>query len=473
MPGSLKARDLKKLGLHDARVQTAARRACREAAKRGLGRDVQIAAMTQLLRDPATLRDHEIWGPLATVLHTDGVVANTEPRGPRRAGGGAPWRRWGDDIDQQAVRQMEDAATLPVAVAGALMPDAHVGYGLPIGGVLATENAVIPYAVGVDIACRMRLSVLDWPIAALDQRRDALRQAIARETRFGGGAAFTTGERRRHEVLDADWTVSPATRGNKDLAWSQLGSSGSGNHFVEFGRLVLDHADLGLEPGTYLALLSHSGSRRPGLDVANHYSRVAADLHPELPPRLRRLAWLDLRTEPGLEYWAAMQLMGRYAAANHELIHRHLLAALGAAALVTVENHHNFAWREEHRGRELIVHRKGATPAAAGELGMIPGSMATPGWVVRGRGEAASLRSASHGAGRTMSRADAKRRLRAADVNEMLRQQGVEVLGAGLDEAPQAYKDIRSVMASQADLVEPIARFDPVLVRMAGGKLGR
>jgi tRNA-splicing ligase RtcB len=168
-----------------------------------------------------------------------------------------------------------------------------------------------------------------------------------------------------------------------------------------------------------------------------------------------------------------MELMGRYAAANHELIHHHLLAALGAESTATVENHHNFAWREEHQGRQLIVHRKGATPAAAEELGVIPGSMAAPGWVVRGLGEAASLRSASHGAGRAMSRAEAKRRLRRGEVEECLRARGVEVMGADLDEAPQAYKDIDLVMAAQSDLVRPVARFDPVLVRMAGGRLGR
>ena len=389
----------------------------------------------------------------------------------RRAGGPAPWRQWGTDIDAQAVQQMRDAANLPVALSGALMPDAHVGYGLPIGGVLATDQAVIPYAVGVDIACRMRLTVLDWSADDLEVRRDALREAIGRETRFGGGAAFTSGERRQHPVLDEDWSLSPATRGQRDLAWSQLGTSGSGNHFVEFGRLVLEQPELGLEPGIYLALLSHSGSRRPGLDVANYYSKLAADLHPELPPQRRRLAWLDLRTEPGQQYWSAMQLMGRYAAANHELIHHHLLTNLGAAALTTVENHHNFAWREEHQGREVIVHRKGATPAGAGELAVIPGTMATPGWVVRGLGSVASLCSASHGAGRAMSRSEAKRRLQSDEVQQLLRDGGVEVLGAGLDEAPQAYKDIKTVMAAQADLVEPVARFDPVLVRMAGGKL--
>jgi tRNA-splicing ligase RtcB (3'-phosphate/5'-hydroxy nucleic acid ligase) len=129
--------------------------------------------------------------------------------------------------------QMEKACLLPVSVAGALMPDAHVGYGLPIGGVLATENAVIPYAVGVDIACRMKMTVLDIPVRDLEQKQDRLTRAIEAETRFGVGANFKN--RRVHNVLDADWSVSSITKQNKDKAWSQLGTSGSGNHFVEFG----------------------------------------------------------------------------------------------------------------------------------------------------------------------------------------------------------------------------------------------
>ena len=152
------------------------------------------------------------------------------------------------------------------------MPDAHVGYGLPIGGVLATRDAVIPCAVGVDIACRMKLTVLDLPVHTLSTDQSRLTQAIERETRFGMGASFEI--RRQHDVMDADWRVSSVTARMKDRAWAQLGTSGSGNHFVEFGQLtVLD--GVGLAPGTYLALLSHSGSRGTGAQVADHYSRLA------------------------------------------------------------------------------------------------------------------------------------------------------------------------------------------------------
>ena len=226
------------------------------------------------------------------------------------------YRQWGEGLEHEAVMQMEKACLLPVSVAGALMPDAHVGYGLPIGGVLATDNAVIPYAVGVDIACRMKMTVLDIPARDLERKQDRLTRAIEAETRFGVGASFK--ERRSHDVLDEDWSVSPITQQNKDRAWSQLGTSGSGNHFVEFG-LFTSHSKINdLEPGTYVALLSHSGSRGTGAAVCDYYSKIAFAQFPDLPSELKRLAWLSLDSQKGQEYWNAMELMGRYAAANHE-----------------------------------------------------------------------------------------------------------------------------------------------------------
>jgi tRNA-splicing ligase RtcB len=382
----------------------------------------------------------------------------------------APYRIWGTHTESDAVQQLKNACKLPVAVAGALMPDAHVGYGLPIGGVLATRNAVVPYAVGVDIACRMKLTVLDLPESALATDRARLTRAIERETRFGIGGTFKTP--RQHAVMDADWRVTPLTAKLKDRAWSQLGTSGSGNHFVEFGRLEVFDQAVGLPPGPYVALLSHSGSRGTGAQVAQHYSRVARDRHPELPRELAQLSWLDLDTEAGQEYWAAMELMGRYAAANHALIHEHVARELGAAVRLDIENHHNFAWRERHRlpdgsDADVIVHRKGATPAGTGVLGVIPGSMGTPGYVVRGRGSVASLTSAAHGAGRRMSRKRAKASFTWDAARRFLRERGVTLISAGLDEVPMAYKDIDEVMAAQRDLVEPLARFEPRLVKMA------
>lgn len=377
----------------------------------------------------------------------------------------APYQQWGEDLDAASIQQLENACQLPVAVRGALMPDAHRGYGLPIGGVLATRNAVIPYAVGVDIACRVKMTVLDLPVSTLDDDADRLRRAIDAETRFGIGAKFR--QRRQHDVLDEDWAITPMIAGLKDKAWSQLGSSGSGNHFVEFGVLTLDHDELGLSPGEYLALLSHSGSRGSGATIASHYSKLAMARHPELPRQLSHLSWLDLDTEEGDEYWRAMELMGRYAAANHACIHRHMAAHLGAEVLLDLENHHNFAWKERHDGEDVIVHRKGATPAGEGVLGIIPGSMATSTYIVRGKGNPASLESAAHGAGRVMSRTQAKKTLSWSDARDLLTRRQVSLMSAGLDEVPDVYKDIHGVIAAQHDLVEPLATFQPRLVKMA------
>jgi tRNA-splicing ligase RtcB len=388
----------------------------------------------------------------------------------------APWAQWGSGLEAQAVQQMANACALPVAVAGALMPDAHVGYGLPIGGVLATENCVIPYAVGVDIACRMRLTVYDRKASTIAGQKDRLANILEDETRFGIGSIFK--DRRNHDVMDEDWDVSPITRRHKDKAWSQLGTSGSGNHFVEFGSftvsadeaVALKESGFDINPGEYIALLSHSGSRGAGAQVCQHYSRIAMDRRYDLPKELKHLAWLTFEEEAGQEYWAAMNLMGRYAAANHALIHKHIAKKVGAHVMLDIENHHNFAWKETHvvngAEREVIVHRKGATPAGEGVLGVIPGSMATPGYVVRGRGEPESLHSASHGAGRVMSRSKAKESFAWSAVKKQLAAAGVELLSAGIDEVPGVYKDIHGVMAAQTDLVEVLGKFQPRIVKM-------
>jgi len=383
----------------------------------------------------------------------------------------APWRQWGSGLEPEAVKQMANACALPVSVAGALMPDAHVGYGLPIGGVLATENVVIPYAVGVDIACRMKMTVFDRKANTIAGQKDRLASILEGETRFGVGAKFQ--QRRDHDVMDEDWSVSPITERFRDKAWAQLGTSGSGNHFVEFGEFSVDAEQaraLGIEPGEYVALLSHSGSRGTGAQVCQHYSRIAMDRHTELPKELKHLAWLSVDETAGQEYWAAMNLMGHYAAANHALIHKYIARKLGAEVILDIENHHNFAWKERHvvdgEERELIVHRKGATPAGVGVMGIIPGSMASPGFVVRGKGEPDSLDSASHGAGRVMSRTKAKQSFTWSAVKKLLVERDVTLLSAGLDEVPGVYKDIAQVMAAQTDLVDVLGRFDPKLVKM-------
>ncbi len=457
----MKSREIQNLGIPKGKPVKLAIEIIKEVLKGGASRESARERMKAIARNPQSHLDDPVWSALAASLIESETARSkflprTEP---------APYRRWGSDMDMESIRQMENACNLPVSIAGALMPDAHVGYGLPIGGVLATRNAVIPYAVGMDIACRMKLTVLDLPVSAIRGEEGRLRNVIEQATSFGVGGGFR--KRKEHPVMEEDWSFSDILRQNRDKAAHQLGSSGSGNHFVEFGTLTLDRDELGLKNGTHFALLSHSGSRGTGGNVATYYSRLAMRLHPELPKELTHLAWLALESEAGQEYWQTMELMGRYAAANHSLIHRDIARLLGAKVLLDIENHHNFAWKENHFGEDLIVHRKGATPAGKGTIGIIPGSMATPGYVVRGKGVSESMNSASHGAGRRLSRTMTKNSYTWNDGKKFLAEHDVVLISAGLDEVPMGYKDIESVMNAQSDLVEIIARFDPKLVKMA------
>lgn len=379
---------------------------------------------------------------------------------------------WGEElIAEAAMDQMNKAMSLPITHQGALMPDAHVGYGLPIGGVLATEvNKIIPYAVGVDIACRVKLSV--FPIKAKELRTHTsnYKHLLLRNTHFGLGST-------NYEHIDTSlfddplWRELPLLKKMKGRAMEQLGTSGSGNHFVEFGevRFFDDFEGKYDSDYVYLGLLSHSGSRGLGANIAQHYSDLAIKLQ-QLPSSLKHLSWLDLNSEAGIEYWHAMNLAGDYAAANHREIHDKMIRDLQCTPILQIENHHNFAWKEEiEDGIQAMVHRKGATPAGEGVLGFIPGTMTDPGYIVRGLGNKASINSAAHGAGRQMSRKKAKSVLKKEDWQNILFNNGVHLLSAGLDEAPMAYKNIEQVMDAQSDLVSMVASFHPKIVRMSEG----
>ncbi len=355
---------------------------------------------------------------------------------------------------------------LPVSIAGALMADAHAGYGLPIGGVLATQNAVIPYAVGLDIGCRMSLSVFDVKANFIKRYSHQMKEALKQFTHFGmdGGLPF----KQEHEVLDRpEFQLTPMLKMLHGKAVRQLGTSGGGNHFVEFGEIdLMDNNVLQLPEGKYMALLSHSGSRGMGAAIAKEYSRIARDTC-KLPRQAQHFAWLDLDTEAGQEYWMSMNLAGDFAQACHERIHINLSKALGIKVMANVNNHHNFAWREEITpGKYAIVHRKGATPGGKGVAGFIPGSMLTYGYLVCGKGVDESLNSASHGAGRAMSRQKAKEQFTQSALKKMLSQAGVTLIGGSVEEMPLAYKDIDRVMSAQKTLVEIHGRFMPRIVRM-------
>ena len=444
------------------------------AAKQSLLEDAEILAALEGVRahpEAFDLPGHA-FQPLAKALLALRVQKATTLRDEP-----LPAPVWGEQlIDARAVEQLHNAMRLPVTVAGALMPDAHVGYGIPIGGVVALEGAVAPFMVGVDIACRMMMSI--YPVAPEslledESNRTGLRKVLRTQTRFGIGAAFDKGERRQHEVLDDPaWQETKLLRGLHDKAYAQLGTSGSGNHFVDVGALHVDEAHaatLQVAPGRYLAVMSHSGSRGVGASIADHYARLAQGLS-RLPHEFKHLAWLALDSEPGQAYWAAMNLAGRFASANHHTLQAAIGSRLGLEPLKTLENHHNFAWLEQWQGREVVVHRKGATPAHRGVLGIVPGSQGHASFVVRGKGNEASLNSASHGAGRLMSRTQAKKAIAPKARAAWLAERGVELLGGGLDEAPQAYKDINEVLALQSDLVEVVASFEPKLVLMSTDK---
>lgn len=459
---NLTGEDLKRIGFIEGKALGLALDVV-EQQYAGLSFDAKLALLKEILGEPSSFINDAKLAPVAAELlkPSDEVIALGVD--------GKSYRIYGAEaIEQGALQQMETAMKLPVTVAGALMPDAHQGYGLPIGGVLATNNAVIPYGVGVDIGCRMCMTIYDIPTNRLEGKRDDFKTLLINNTKFGR-ASFN--KPKDHEIFARnEFSELAVARDMKDRAWQQIGSSGGGNHFVEFGVAeILDPVnEFGLAPGQYLALLSHSGSRGLGANIARHYTKIAMDKC-RLPQEAKHLAWLDLDSEEGEEYWLAMNLAGDYASACHHQIHERMAIGMRETPLAMIENHHNFAWKEKDAaGNELIVHRKGATPAGEGVLGIIPGSMATPGFIVRGKGISDSINSASHGAGRTMSRTKARQTILQGQVNKVLKQAGIELIGAGLDEAPMAYKDIHQVMSYQKELVEVLGSFMPKIVRMCG-----
>jgi tRNA-splicing ligase RtcB len=470
--------DLNALGIKDVKVLAMFSRVANGLLKHGVMAKPEILANLEALIDdplPYALMQGGKFKNLAEdviAMRKAGKFLKEERSNFKLKEKTANFPVWGlEHIEVGALAQMRTAVQLPIAVAGALMPDAHQGYGLPIGGVLATTaNTIIPFAVGVDIACRMCLSIFDLPAEAVDTETDKLKNILLDNTYFGMGG--TTRSYFDSSLFDSKaWGETRVIRSLKDKAYAQLGTSGTGNHFVEWGELTLTEGALNEIPaGRYLALLSHSGSRGFGANVADHYSKIAMT-KTKLPAEAKHLAWLDLDKDEGQEYWVAMNLAGEYASANHHEIHNKIARALGVKPISRIENHHNFAWREQLAdGTQVMVHRKGATPAGEGVLGIIPGSMSTPGFLVRGKGNAASINSASHGAGRAMSRSAAFKTLNREAIANNLIDKRITLMGSDVDEASMAYKDIHAVMAAQHDLVEVLAKFEPRIVRMADAR---
>ena len=369
-------------------------------------------------------------------------------------------------IKDNAFQQMKTAMKLPIVHRGALMPDSHLGYGLPIGAALATQNAIIPFAIGMDIGCRMSLTIYEATDRFFKMHAHKFKQSIINNTAFGLTKTVSVGAN-EHAFLDRDVFKRTALLSKlKSKAAKQLGSSGSGNHFVEWGIVeVTENDELSIPKGQYIGLMAHSGSRGFGASVAKFYSDLAKN-ESSLPHKVRHLAWLDLNKDNGREYWMSMNLAGDYAKACHDQIHKNVAKPLGLKPVLKIENHHNFAWKEIVDGKEMIVHRKGSTPAGKGVLGLIPGSMTDPGVIVTGKGNTAAMNSVSHGAGRKCSRKETISRNTKSEMRKELRNKNVTLIGGALDESPYAYKSLEKVMSYQSELVDIIGKFYPRIVRM-------
>jgi len=373
-----------------------------------------------------------------------------------------PIKSWCEKVDKEAMSQAENLADLTVTFKHvALMPDCHVGYGMPIGGVIACEKAVIPNAVGVDIGCGMLAAQTDFSSGEMEVN---LIKEIIGETRMVIPVGFDHHKGpQKWEGWDTAPLESMPVHRELDSARRQLGTLGGGNHFIE-----IQAGDDG-----FIWLMIHSGSRNFGLKIADYYHNVARKLCEKRGIALpsRDLAYLPRDTSESDEYLAAMNFALDFARKNRELIMERfsniVCRRVGCHIRQTINIHHNYCNLENHFGKDVMVHRKGATSARKDEMGVIPGSMGTPSYIVRGLGNPESFMSCSHGAGRCMGRKEASRVLSVEECDKAM--DGI-VFGRwsrgrkgnlDLSEAPQAYKDIDEVLAAQADLVKVVTKLRP------------
>lgn len=366
----------------------------------------------------------------------------------------------GTDIPYNAYEQMQTALSIPPATRGVMMPDAHHGYSVPIGGVVELENAISPAYIGFDISCMVMLTTFDISQTEFMQHREQIADDLRNETAFGIGSAFDNP--RKHKVMeDRRWNEIEVMRKLKRKAAEQLGSSGGGNHFAD---LVLGEWLKTEEK--FVGLMTHSGSRGTGHKAATHYTKLAdRETQQRSKGVPRGYGWLDMDTEAGQEYWEVMQLMGQYTFANHELIHQHFAERSGLKATQMIWNRHNYAWEKDG----LFVHRKGATPAEDGVEGIVPGTSGTNSYVVAGLGNPESLYSSSHGAGRPHSRTEAKRRHDKKMFAKHMHERDILYFGLAPDETFMAYKDIETVLGLQDGvLLDRLAVMQPKVVIMGG-----
>lgn len=380
-----------------------------------------------------------------------------------------PIFNWAENLEEGALEQADNLARLPFAIHHvALMPDAHQGYGMPIGGVLFADRAVVPYAIGVDIGCGVIM-------ARTGLHREQLNPATLGLVLNQIAAWVPVGEGRERHIEDkaeAAYTLAEALGGKPDSvmdewvlrATPQCGTLGAGNHFIE-----LQQDDKG-----EVYLMIHSGSRNLGYNICTHYQAIALRLnqmwYSDLPHK--ELAYLPVDSDEFKQYWSAMEFALAFAERNRQTMLARCYDALNMHAgpldnwETVVDVHHNYAAWENHYGQNGIVHRKGAVRARAGETVLIPGSMGTATYVAEGLGSKESFTTCQHGAGRAKSRGVTRKTWTPEDVTERMRQAGVALVSGNpaksMEEHPEAYKDIESVMAVSEDLIKPIKRLTPL-----------
>ena len=385
-----------------------------------------------------------------------------------------PIKLWLDEIEDNTIAQARNLANLPFTFKHvAIMPDAHLGYGMPIGGVLACEGVVIPNAVGVDIGCGM--CALQTSLKSIDQ--PVLKEILgSQKEKHGVRHLIPTGFKHHKKAQDAELMPDPdrlnevknsVVRNQFQSACKQIGTLGGGNHFVE-----IQQGDDG-----HVWLMIHSGSRNLGLKVARHYNELAIRMNEKWRTRVPakwQLAFLPLDSSKAQDYLIEMRYCVDFALANRRLMMERLKEAVTAAVaggevsfFKFINIAHNYTVMEQHFGKDVMVHRKGATRAREGEYGIIPGSQGSKSFIVKGKGNPDSFCSCSHGAGRVLGRKQAQRTLDLAAEQKRLNDLGVLHGLRGkrdLDEAAGAYKDIEIVMANQQDLVDIDVTLTPLAV---------
>jgi len=380
-------------------------------------------------------------------------IASLRPQEPRFQN--APLKIFGAH-DEATVAQMRNCMAVGNVVSGVLCADGHLGYAQPVGGVIAYEKQISISGVGFDIGCGNMAARLDTRFDDISAIVPTIIRDVAKTISFGIGRANV--ERAEHELFDDGdaWRESDM-EAYRQKAVNQLGTVGSGNHYVDLMR----------DEEGFVCIGVHFGSRGLGHTSATRYLKAAGGKDGmNVPP-----AVVDEDSELGRRYIAAMQLAGRYAYAGREWVVERVRRIIGGSVTESVHNHHNYAWRETHAGRDLWVVRKGATPAFPGQKGFVGGSMGDDAVILEGvdSPEAkASLYSTVHGAGRLFGRKEAKRRFSRAEMDRWLNERGVTLIGADLDESPMAYRRLPDVLAQHAGTVRVLHTLRPFAVAMAG-----